>query len=128
MISLTIVACHDIFQRLAMEQGILTAGYQEHSAVVRMSAEDMHALGVEDGAVVKMSNSTGSIVVQARLDTGCEPGFGYMPMSLYPNMLASYQPEEAKLPNFKHIKVAAEPSDEDVTPIAEVWDYIVGKG
>ena len=65
MISLTIVACHDIFQRLAVERGMLTAEYQEHSAVVRMSAKDMHTLGIEDKAVVKLSNSIGSIVVRA---------------------------------------------------------------
>jgi formylmethanofuran dehydrogenase subunit D len=128
MISLTIVACHDVFQRLAAQRGILTREYQEHSATVSMSAEDMKALGIGNGAAVKLSNDVGSVILRARRDGDGEPGFGYMPTSLYANMLASYEPARAKLPNLKHIEVIAEPSNEAVTPIAEVWQAIVGKG
>ena len=128
MISLIIIACHDVFQRLAAQRGILTDEYQKHSAVVSMSIKDMKALGITDGTAVKLSNSIGSIVLQAKRDSSIEPGFGYMPLSLYANMLASYEPAKAKLPNFKHMEVTAEPSAEAITPIAEVWNSIVGKG
>ena len=128
MISLAIVTFHDVFQRVAAERGVLTKGYQEHSALVLMSAEDMNALGIKDGATVKVSSSVSSVVLQAKRDTGGEPGFGYMPVSLYSNRLSSYQPTKSRLPNFKHITVVVEASNEAITPIADIWNSVVEAG
>lgn len=129
MMPLTIITCHDVFQRVAAQRGgFLSQEYQEYSAVVLMSPKDAKALGIEEGATVKLSNRLGSIVVPARQDRGCEPGFGYMPLSLYATLLSDYQPARAKLPNLKHIEVIVEPSGEAVTPIADVWKAIIGKG
>lgn len=129
MISLTIVTCHDVFQRVAAQRGgVFTQEYQERSAVVLMSTKDMNALGIEDGATVKLSSKIGSVVVQSRQEQAGQLGFGYMPMSLYSSMLSDYEPAKAKLPNFKHIEVTVEPTKEAITPVAEVWHCVVGKG
>ena len=123
-ITLTVISCHDTFQQSARQRGSLTAEYQQRSAIMQMSPQDMHSLGIEDKAVVKLTSSAGSVTVQAKSDPRCEPGFGYIPMSLYSNRLSSYDPLKAKLPNFKNMEVMVEPSDESITPIQDIWNDI----
>ena len=114
---LTIVTRRDIFQRVSKEKG-LKEEYQELSAQVWLSPADMKALGIEEGARVRLRNEVGAIVVKANSDSGCPQEIAFMPISPYSSRLISYDPDKRRLPNFKQIEVLAEPTEEDITPIS----------
>jgi formylmethanofuran dehydrogenase subunit D len=122
-IPLTIVTYRDAFQWMIKEKEGVSTGYQEHSAILRLSPQDMEALGIGDNARVKLSNALGTVVVQAKADDKCQQGFGYMPVSPYINRLTSYDPAKAKLPDFKRIEVMVEATEADITPISELEPF-----
>lgn len=115
-----IVTYHDIYQKIIMEKEPFGAQYQERSAIVQMAAGDMKALRIENGFRVKLRNDFGMVVVRAKSDPGCQPGFGFMPVGQYSNHLTNYDPEKSKLPNFKLIKVEVEPTEEGITPLSDL--------
>ena len=118
-ISLVITTRRDIFQWVSKIKG-LEEQYQERSAVVWLSPDDMKALKIEDGDNIKLRNTLGAIVVQAKLDSSCPQGFAFMPVSYYSSRLVGYDPGKARLPGFKRIEVLAEPTEEDITTIPEL--------
>jgi formylmethanofuran dehydrogenase subunit D len=108
-IPLVIVTYRDVFQWATKYKENSWSKYEERSAQVRLSPIDLKSLEVANGAEVKLSSCAGEVVVRAKLDPSCPQGFGYMPVSQYSNILTSYDPAKAKLPNFKRIEVLAEP-------------------
>lgn len=108
---LVLVTYRDIFQWLTRHQGMESAEFLKHAAVVRLSPQDMQALGVAGDGYVKLSNAMAAIIAQVKADPGCPPGFGYMPVSAYVNRLTSYNGSR-HLPDFKHIEVVAEATEE----------------
>ena len=122
-VTLVIVTYEDAFQYIAREKEGLNADYQERSAIVNISPGDMKRLGIEEDATVRLENATGSVVVQAKLDSKGRPGIGYMPVSPYANRLASYDPAKAKLSGLKRVEASVEPTDEQVTPISQLLNF-----
>jgi len=111
-VSLVIITYRDIFQWAAKQKGEADDSYKKRSAQVQLSESDLKTLGIDDGAMIRLNNAAGSVVVNARLSSDCPQGIGYMPASCYSNELTSYDPSIAQLPNFKRIQVVAEPADE----------------
>lgn len=115
---LRLITYRDVFQWAARRRD--AAAYQQRSALVRLSPQDMKALGMKDGECVSLSNPRGEVVVVARADAHCPPGHGLMPLSPYANQLSGYDPESSPLPDFKDIPVTARPTAQGVTPLAQV--------
>ena len=113
---LTLITCRDIFQWPTKHQG--EQAYQKRSAVVRLSPQDMKALGLKEGDQVRLSNSSDKIVVRARSDQGCPPGLAVMPVSAYANRLTSYEVERG-LPNFKGLQIEVETTEEPLSILRE---------
>lgn len=87
--------------------------YEEDLRRVELSEEDLDSLGIASGATVLLSNEVGSVPVTAKLSPGCPKGFGYMPMTSHCNVLTQYDPEKARLPNYKRLEVKIEPYDDE---------------
>ena len=113
-LTLIIATCRDIFQWVSKAKG-LEKQYQERSAVVWLSPNDMKALKIEDGDRIKLRNALGAVEVQAKLDSSCPEGFAFMPVSYHASKLVEYDPGKARLPGFKRIEVSAKPTEEDIT-------------
>lgn len=124
-ISLIIVTYRDTFQWVAKEKEGLTANYQQRSAILNLSPQDREKLGILDNERVMLSNTQGVVVVKAKVDDKCQPGFGCMPVSPYVNRLTSYDPARAKLPDLKRVEVVVQATTADVTPISELYIDIV---
>lgn len=105
---LVVVTYRDAYAWAARLDKNEEAMYERYAAIVRLCEPDLKALGIAHGDRVVLSNTAGSVVVTARLDSKCPRGFGFMPMSHIPNELTSYEP--GKLPNFKWIEVIARPA------------------
>ena len=118
-IPLIIATRRDIFQWVSKTKG-LEEQYRERSAVVWLSPDDMKALKIEDGDNIKLRNTLGAVVVEAKLDSSCPQGFAFMLVSHYSSRLVEYDPSKARLPGFKRIEVLAEPAEEEITPIPEL--------
>lgn len=115
-LSLTLITLRDVFQWAAHKKD--PQEYQSRSALVRLHPSDLKALGVKDGALVRLSNPQGEVIVKAKADPRCPQGYGLMPVSPYANLLAEYAPGRGGLPNFKRIPVIAEPAQGEVTPLS----------
>jgi len=122
-VHLNLISCRDIFQWLAKEEDDMGMAYQERSAIVYLSQEDMETLGIEDDSAVKLSNHIGSVVVCAKTDKSCQQRFGFMPLSLYVNQLSNY--DKGELPDFKQIPATAEPTRQSITPVSDLWNLLV---
>jgi formylmethanofuran dehydrogenase subunit D len=119
-ISLSIVTYRDIYEWVERKKGDhLSSKYQEHSAIIYMSVNDIKKLGIRDNATVELSNDVGRVVVRAKDDKSCPDGFGFMPISPYANRLTGYNPSKAQFPDFKSIKVMVKPTEETVSPPQE---------
>ena len=124
-LELVLVTYHEGLLKIAETREGTGSLYQKLAAVLWLSPDDLKLLGVNEGESVELRSAAGSIVVQAKADPNSKPGMGYMPFSLYSLSLTSYDPAEARLPNFKRIEVTAIPTNHDITPISEVlWGEI----
>jgi formylmethanofuran dehydrogenase subunit D len=119
-VPLVIVAYEDIYTSIAMQLGGLDDAYQQRSAAVLLSPAVLERLGLSDGDLVELSSGAGAVVVKARSDSACEEDTGLMPVSLYSNYLASYDPSQGRLPNLKHIAVTARRAKSDITPLSDL--------
>lgn len=125
--TLHIVTYRDIYQRIIAEKEPFGAQYQERSAIVQMATQDMKALRIENGSRVKLRNDFGVVVVRAKLDPSCQPGFGLMPVGQYSNRLTNYDPKKSRLPNFKLIEVEVEQTEEGITPLPDLLSSSIRK-
>ena len=98
-----IVEYQDIFQtEAALKHGKFSKEYQDLSAVIRLDPADLKKIDAGDGRPVKISSEYGTIVVTAKKSEGDtkhdvraneghqgHPGVGYMPASVWLNILGS---------------------------------------
>lgn len=111
-INIHIIGCRDVFQWEAKIKG-QDDDYQQLSAVVSISKNDLSALGIKSGARVKLKNDAGTVVVQATSGSGLPKGVVAMPISPYLNSLINYS-------NIKRVEVLAEATDENITPLSQI--------
>lgn len=116
-IALVVVTYRDVFQWAARHTGESADDFQERSAIVRLSPEDMRALGTAPGRAVKLRSRAGEVVVRAEVDTGCRSGFAFMPVSPYASRLVSYDAARWSLPDFKRVEASVEPTAEPISPL-----------
>ena len=116
-IALIVVTYRDVFQWTAKYKGGQADDLQERSALVKLSPEDLRALGTSPGKSVKLKNNSGEVVVRVEVDVGCPTGFAFMPVSPYAGRLASYDATRYNLPDFKRIEVKVESTENSISPL-----------
>ena len=116
-----ITTYRDIFQVNALECDRWGDEYKKHSAVVFMSKNDMNKLGFKADEKVKLSNTSGNIVVEVRETKREEPGgIAFMVNSPWSNALVSGETGGKGIPEFKDIKAKISISKDEVTGIEEL--------
>ena len=116
-ITLVIVTYRDVFQWAAKHKGGSADDFQERSALVKLSPEDLQALGMAPGRAVKLKSRSGEVVVRAEADDGCPSGFAFMPVSPYASRLASYDAARYCFPDFKRIEARVESTADPISPL-----------
>ncbi|RZN40062.1 MAG: hypothetical protein EF813_03660 [Methanosarcinales archaeon] len=100
---ITVVEYQDIFQtEAALKHGKFSKEYQDLSTVILLDPADLKKIGASDGDLVKISSEHGTVVVTAKKSEGDtkhevmakeghqgHPGVGYMPASVWLNILGS---------------------------------------
>lgn len=116
-----ITTYRDVFQVAALECDRWGEEYKKHSAVVFMSKNDMKKLGFKADEKVKLSNASGSIVVNVRETKREEPGgIAFMVNSPWSNALVSGETDGKGIPEFKDIKAKISISKDEVTGIEKL--------
>jgi len=85
--------------------------YMKACAVCEMNPDDMKALGVKDGDVVRVSSSAGEVDVYVRSCDGLDRGIVFIPMGPWANAVVPAGTDSTGMPSFKGIKVKIERSD-----------------
>jgi len=85
--------------------------YMKVCAVCEMNPDDMKALGVKDGDVVRVSSSAGEVDVYVRSCDGLDRGIVFIPMGPWANAVVPAGTDSTGMPSFKGIKVKIEKSD-----------------
>ena len=119
--NIRITTYRDIFQVNALECDRWGDEYRKHSAVVFMSKNDMKKMNLKADEKVKLSNTNGSIVVEARETKREEPGgIAFMVNSPWSNALVSGETGGKGIPEFKDIKAKISISKDEVTGIEKL--------
>ena len=118
-----ITTYRDIFQVNALECDRWGDDYRKHSAAVFMSKNDMSKMGFKTGEKVKLSNTSGIIVVEVRETKRDEPGgIAFMVNSPWSNALVSGDTDGKGIPEFKDIRAKVSLSKDEVTLIYSLID------
>jgi len=126
----TLLSGRTINQGTGKEHGKTSQEYYESVAICEVDTNDLDALGIKDGANIKVSTEFGSIVVKAKESIrGPHPGIIYMPYGPWINAVANPTTHSTGMPSFKGIYAEIEPatSAERVLPLHELLKQTFGK-
>ncbi len=108
----------DIFQVEALEYDRFGAVYKNHSASVVLGKEDLKKMSLKTGDRVRLTNSYGSVVVEARESKRDEPaGVAFMVNSIWSNALVSDETGGKGIPEFKNISAKISLTRDEITTI-----------
>ena len=108
----------DIFQVEALESDRFGDEYKKLSAAVVMGKNDLKKYGLKPGDRVRLMNSYGSVVVEARESKREEPGgLAFMVNSPWSNALVSDETGGKGIPDFKNITAKISLTKEEITAI-----------
>jgi len=86
-----IVTYPDIFQIEAkLKYGKFSREYQDLSAIIMLDSGDLKKIGIKDGDPVAIKSEGVNVVVTAKESEEEHPGIGYMPESVWSNILGVY--------------------------------------
>ena len=94
--------------------------YQKCASALHLSRTDLQRLDVKSGAHVRVTAGEGTVVLEVKAENRCSEGTGWLPASLYSNFLSVYDPK-LSVPAPRLLKVSISPTEEDLTPISQVF-------
>jgi len=113
-----ITTYRDIFHAEAFERDRFGEEYKKLSAAIILSRNDMQKMGLNAGDRVKISNSYGSVVVEAKESKKDEPGgLAFMVNSPWSNSLVAGETQGKGIPDFKLITAKISLSKEEITSL-----------
>ncbi len=116
-----ITTYRDIFHGEAMELDRFGEEYKKLSTVITISKNDMKKMDIRTGDRVKISNSYGTIVVEAKESKKDEPGgVAFMVNSPWSNSLVSGETGGKGIPDFKYITGKISRSNEEITSLESI--------
>jgi formylmethanofuran dehydrogenase subunit D len=114
----------DIFQVEALERDRFGEEYKKLSACIILSKNDMQRMGFKPGDRVKISGSSGSIVVEVKESKRDEPGgLAFMVNSPWSNAIVSEDTGGKGMPEFKDIIAKISLAKEEVTPLERLMEF-----
>jgi formylmethanofuran dehydrogenase subunit D len=86
----------------------------------------MMLLGIENGARVRITTSTGHVVLSARSAEGVTRGEIFVTIGPYANHIISSETHGTGMPDFKSQSVDVEPTEEPIRSVGELMEEIGG--
>jgi formylmethanofuran dehydrogenase subunit D len=94
--------------------------YRDEASSLHMNAVDMLDHDLEEGSHVLVRSSAGEVVLRARPSAMLRRGELFVCLGPYSNHLVDPGTRGTGMPDFKTIRVAIEPTDEQVPGVAEL--------
>lgn len=108
----------DIFQVETLENDRFGDEYKKHSAAVVMGKDDLKRFGLKSGDRVRLTNSHGTVIVEARESKREEPGgLAFMVNSPWSNALVSDYTGGKGIPDLKNITARISLTKDEITTI-----------
>jgi formylmethanofuran dehydrogenase subunit D len=129
-IKVTLLSGRTINQGTGKEHGKTSQEYYESVAICEIDPDDLKTLGMKEGANVKVSTESGSVIVKAlESNRGPHPKIVYMPYGLWVNQVANPATHGTGMPSFKGIPAEIEPAlpTESVLSLPELLKQTFGK-
>ena len=113
-----ITTYRDIFQVEALEYDRFGEEYKKLSAAIFISKDDINKLGLTSGGRVRLTNSSGSVVVELSETKRNEPGgIAFMVNSPWSNALVTGETSGKGIPDLKNITAKISTTKDDITTI-----------
>jgi formylmethanofuran dehydrogenase subunit D len=110
-VKVTLLSGRTIHQGTSKEHGKTSQEYYESVAICEIDPEDLKALGIKEGANVKVSTEHGSVVVKAvESKRAPHPKIVYMPYGPWVNIVVNPATHGTGMPSFKGIPAEVEPA------------------
>jgi formylmethanofuran dehydrogenase subunit D len=122
-ITLNLITCRSIQQGVGMEAGKTSKKYFDACSIIEMHEEDFKQLGIWKNTNVRVTSSTGSVIVRAvttRQDL--VPGLAHIPMGPWANRIVSAYTYSTGEPCFKGFPVQVEAAMNE--PILSAVDVV----
>jgi formylmethanofuran dehydrogenase subunit D len=87
---------------------------------------DMMVLGIENGARIRITTSTGHVVLIAHSSEGVTRGEIFVTIGPYANHIISSETHGTGMPDFKSQSVDVEPTEEPILSVGELMEEIGG--
>ncbi len=100
--------------------------YATAASACMINPVDMMALGIEDGARVKVKNSSGEVVLTAASSEAIERGTIFVPLGPYANHIMDSETHGTGMPDFKSMTVDMAPTDEPVATVPGLIEALGG--
>lgn len=119
-----ITTYRDIFQCAALESDRSGEDYRKISALIMLGKNDMQKMGIKTGDRVRIQNSYGNIVVEAKESARNEPGgLAFMVNSPWSNALVSDETGGKGMVEFKNISARISVSKDNITDIEQLAGF-----
>jgi len=112
-------------QGVSVEHKISDA-YRAVTSVGFLNPVDMMMLGIENGARVRITTPTGTIVITSCSAEGVSRGEVFMTTGPFANHIISSETHGTGMPDFKSQFVEVEPTQEPVKSVGELMEAIGG--
>jgi formylmethanofuran dehydrogenase subunit D len=128
-IDVTLISGRTSGQGSGLEIGKISDDYFGNVALIEIGAEDAKSLGVEDGDPVEVATSHGSVVVQAHVGRGLDPGMAFFPYGPWANQVFGSETEGTGMPSYKGIEATIERADgKGILSLVELVEGFRGGG
>ncbi len=114
----TLLSGRSLSQARAKVSGKLSDKYARSVAICELDPDDMKSLGISPDQKIKVSTSTGSVVVRAVASSQApHRGVAFIPYGPWANMVLSSETQGTGMPTFKGVEAEVTPA-----PNEEVLD------
>jgi formylmethanofuran dehydrogenase subunit D len=100
--------------------------YQAVASVGFLNPVDMMMLGIENGAGIQLTSTSGQVVLTARPAEGVTRGEIFITTGPYANHIISAETHGTGMPDFKSQSVEVEPTEKPVKSVGELMEEIGG--
>lgn len=100
--------------------------YRSIAAVCFLNTVDMMLLGIEDHGRVRVTSSSGHVVLSASPSEGVMRGEIFVPIGPYANHIISSETHATGMPDFKSQVVDVQATDERILGVGELMEALGG--
>lgn len=126
-IDVRLISGRTIQQGIGLEMGKTSDRYSKSVSQISLSQVNLDKMGVQEGGLVEVITSYGSVVVYCRAGAGLDDSVAFFPYGLWSNQVFGSSTKGTGMPLFKGLKAMVRPAGEKrVLSVYELVEKIKG--